>query len=549
MLLEIINKEPLKKSLSIDEIPATIRTDMQKIIAEKCNLDISKSTLNLNKNDCGQIVLTFKKVYDKIQTLNFSLNEVKSLVINNIMSNLFDVWRRCEYSLSFFAAIKQTFSAAIITAVLSRYINNSNIDDILDFFFEKKDKIFSKNRPIKTIALYYYSMFNNGIARFITLIVPILLDMGYKIVVITDDIDEERDYPLPQSENLKRIVIKTPYDNFLGRLEELTNYVNEYKIDLFCSHAYYGKFQPLYQILFFKLLNVPVVMEMHNIFTVIVPFNRKLDKIYRLADAIINLSRTDKTFWSNQGCNCYYIPNPIYKEIVENRTKRDPKVNRKTILWIGQFNNQKQPLEIVPVMKEVVKYIPDAKINVVANPTDKILFEKVQSDIKSNSLEKNVNLCGFHLNVAPFFESADVMLMTSAVEGFPYIVIENKLYELPLVCYELPYLEFFRNGKGYISVRQQDRHAAAMAIVKILTDDDLREKMSIEARESIQPFIDYDIAGAWKKVFDDVEANIRHDEKNFEMEQIELLMMQSLSNQNMQIRYLNNVVNNLKQHK
>ena len=366
--------------------------------------------------------------------------------------------------------------------------------------------------------------------------------MGYKIVLITDDIDEERDYALPKNENLKRVVIQNAYNNFLGRLVELEGYVKEYEIDLFCSHAYYGQFPPLFQILFFKLLNVPVVMEMHNIFTVIVPFSRKLDKVYRLSDGVINLSRVDKLFWDNHGCNCYYIPNPIYKDMVDTNYRRNPRVNRKTILWIGQFNNQKQPLEIVPVMKEVVKYIPDAKMNVVANPTDRQLFEKVQADIKANFLEKNIELCGFHLNVKPFFESADVMLMTSVVEGFPYIVIEDKLYQLPLVCYELPYLEFFRDGKGYISVRQYDRQAAAMAIVKILTDDDLRCKMSVEARESIQQFIDYDIAGDWKQVFDDIESGIRHNEKNFEMEQIELLMMQGLSNQNIQIKYLNSLL-------
>lgn len=540
----MIQNKPLRKPFSINDIPTIIKAEMQQIVSNKCHVDLAKPRLILNDKKSENVILTYKQVYDKVASLNFSPADAKSMIINEIMSDLFNVWFRSDDKVRFFSHLKSNFTTAQLTASIATYMNDSNMDDLLDFFFENKDKIFSVQRKIKTIALYYYSMFNNGIARFLSLIIPIFLDMGYKIVLITDDIDEERDYSLPKNENLKRVVINTPYTNFLGRLEELEGYVKEYEIDLFCSHAYYGQFPPLFQILFFKLLNVPVVMEMHNIFTVIVPFSRKLDKVYRLADGVINLSRVDKVFWDNHGCNCYYIPNPIYKDMVDKNYKRNPRVNRKTILWIGQFNNQKQPLEIVPVMKEVVKYIPDAKMNVVANPTDRQLFEKVQADIKENSLEKNIELCGFHLNVKPFFESADVMLMTSVVEGFPYIVIEDKLYQLPLVCYELPYLEFFRDGKGYISVRQYDRQAAAMAIVKILTDDDLRCKLSVEARESIQQFIDYDIAGAWKQVFGDIEAGIRHNEKNFEMEQIELLMMQGLSNQNTQIRYLNNLLGN-----
>lgn len=547
MLIEIMNNKPLKKPFSVNDISMLTRTEIQKIIYDNCHVDISKAKLVLNEKKTVNVIAVFKQIYDKVDSLNFSPADVKTVILNNIMGNLFEIWFRVEDRVKFFIHIKQAFTSAQIVASLAANLNESNMDNILDFFFENRDKIFERNRPIKTIALYYYSMFNNGIARFLTLIIPIFLNMGYRVVLITDEIDEERDYAIPLNENFKRVVIKTPYTNMLGRLEELANYVKEYEIDLFCSHAYYGQFTPLFQILFFKLLNVPVIIEMHSIFTVIVPFNKKLDKIYRLADGIITLSRIEKMFWANHNCNCYMIFNPIETKMIENRPQRNPHVNRKTILWVGKIANNKQPTEIVPIMKEVVRYIPDVKLDVLADADDKVLFKSIQDDIKTNSLEKNIELCGFHLDVQPFFESADVMLMTSVVEGFSYVVAEGKINAIPLVCYELPYLEFFRQGGGFISVRQYDRHAAAMAIVKILTDDDLRTKLSNEARESIQPFIDYDIAGAWQKVFDDVENNIRHDEKNFEMEQIELLMMQSLSNQNMQIRYMNNVVNSLQQ--
>ena len=544
MLIEMIQNKPLRKPFSINDIPTLIRAEMQQIVSNKCHVDLAKPRLILNEKKSENIIATYKQVYDKVASLNFSPVDAKSMIINEIMSDLFNVWFRSDDKVRFFSHLKGNFTAAQLTAAIANYMNDTNMDDLLDFFFENRDRIFSVKRKIKTIALYYYSMFNNGIARFLTLIIPIFLDMGYKIILITDDIDEEKDYTLPPNDNIKRVVINTPYSDFLGRLEELEGYVKEYEIDLFCSHAYYGQFPPICQILLFKMLNVPTIIEMHSVFTVIVPYNKKLDKIYRLADGIVTLSRVEKMFWANHGCNCYMIFNPIETTMIQNRPVRNPRKNRKTILWIGKIANNKQPTEIIPIMKEVVQYIPDAKINVLADADDKTLFKNMQDSVIANSLEKNINFCGFHKDVQPFFEEADLMLMTSVVEGFSYVVAEGKMNALPLVCYELPYLEFFRRGEGYISVRQYDRHGAAMAIVKILTDDDLRCKMSVEARKSIQQFIDYDIAGAWKQVFSDIEAGIRHDEKNFEMEQIELLMMQGLSNQNMQIRYLNNLLSN-----
>ena len=252
MLVEILQNKPLKTPFSIDDIPKFIRTEMQQIIFDKCNVDLFKIRLILNDKKSENVIATYKQVYDKIFSLNFSPANVKSIITNEIMSDLFNVWSRTEDRVNFFSHMQKHFSAAQLTGAIANYMNDANMDDLLDFFFENRDKIFSVQRKIKTIALYYYSMFNNGIARFITLLTPILLDMGYKVVVITDEIDEERDYPLPQHENLKRVVIRTPYSNFLGRLEELTNCVKDYDIDLFCSHAYYGQFPPIFQILFFK---------------------------------------------------------------------------------------------------------------------------------------------------------------------------------------------------------------------------------------------------------------------------------------------------------
>ena len=97
-----------------------------------------------------------------------------------------------------------------------------------------------------------------------------------------------------------------------------------------------------------------------------------------------------------------------------------------------------------------------------------------------------------------------------------------------MVCYELPYLELLRDGRGYINVAQNDAARAAAAIVEILTDDQLRARLSKDARESIEPFLNYNFADAWKQVFDDVIRNRRRVENNFEFEQIELLLMNEI---------------------
>ena len=329
---------------------------------------------------------------------------------------------------------------------------------------------------------------------------------------------------------LTRIVFKSSPNDLFNRLSELAFYVRQYKIDLFCSHTV-TKILPT--VLMFKFLNVPIVLELHGIFTGYVastheflqPIERNW-KIFRLADGLVVLSRVFERFWKNLGCNAYYIPNPLPPEGFGFR--RDPSVNRKTILWVGRIVEAKGVREIIPIMREVIRKVPNAKLRVLGAVGDPYLFEELKSEIKSARLKKCIEFCGYQLDVRQFYATADVMLTTSPAEGFSFTIAESKLFALPMVCYELPYLELLRSGGGYISVRQGDASTAASAIAEILSNDELRLQMSTAARKSIEPFIGHDFAGDWKRVFDDAINGRRAIDMNFEANQIELLLMNEI---------------------
>ena len=316
----------------------------------------------------------------------------------------------------------------------------------------------------------------------------------------------------------------------MGRLTELEDCINRFKIDVFCSHSVT---RVLPMVLLCKVTGMPLVLELHGIFTTYVASRHALlqprdknHKIIRLADATVVLSRVFETFWRNLGCNAHYIPNPLPLSDIE--FKRDPMVNRKVILWVGRIVEAKGIRAIVPIMREVVRREPQAKLRVLGGMGDEDLFNELLDRIRAEGFEDHIEFCGFHLDVRSFYESADVMLTTSPSEGFSFTIAESKLYSLPLVCYEMPYLELLRDGRGFISVRQGDAIGAAAALVEILNDDRLRVRLSKEARESVEPFLEYDFAGAWKMIFDEAFKGRRVVDKNFEVEQIERLLLHEI---------------------
>ena len=351
------------------------------------------------------------------------------------------------------------------------------------------------------------------------MLIPMYIQQGYRVILFTDISKPELEFELPPpSENFERVNFSTPRSQFLQRLNEFSSLLEKYRVNLIISHMRAGDFPPFIQFLFCKLSGIKIAMELHgSIKHEDFRFPKALS--YSLSDAVIVLSKTRAKFLKNLGVRSYYIPNPINLGGA-NFGGRDSEKISNTILWVGRISADKNPSAVVPIMKEVVAKIPSAKLKILGAANNNAALQSFRDTIKKNNLEENIKLCGYHADTKKFYETADVMLNTSPQEGWSLVIAESKFYELPLVLYELPDNELTQDAKGCISVAQGDYHAAAQAIIKILTDTEFRRKLSAQARESIQPFLNYDICGAWQNLFDELEKDSPQIPRNFYNEQI-----------------------------
>ncbi|MBQ7629468.1 MAG: glycosyltransferase, partial [Selenomonadaceae bacterium] len=347
----------------------------------------------------------------------------------------------------------------------------------------------------------------------------------------------ELEYSLPSNSRFFSRITFKPVNNTLERFDHLYQYFKEYEVDIFISHHVWYK--PALQNIFSKLSSTKILMHFHHELNYHI-FGLNSIFVYRLADGLISLSKTRKEFWKNYDVHSYYLPLPVPIEGAEHFHGRNPKKCSNTILYVGRIAkaDDKNTFAILPILNEVVKVIPNVKLKILGEVYNEEVFVQMKNFIAKNHLEGNVEFCGYQTNVRPFYEESDVILGTSPTEGWSLFVIESKFYELPLVLYELPGVEFLSDGKGYIAVPQGDFRAAVQAILKILTDTDLRCKLSAEARESIQPFLDYDIEGAWKKIFDDLENDAPIPPHNIENEQIQTFLLKEIWKSKMQLQAL-----------
>lgn len=378
-----------------------------------------------------------------------------------------------------------------------------------------------ENKEIKRIAIYYSMMKYGGVGRVISLMLPIYKYMGYEVILITEDMSDV-DYYIPDS--VKRYVV-TRMDVigeeagllFRKHVEEMAHILTQEKIDVLIHHK---SQRPLflYDIILAKLLGIYTVAERHQLFTE--EFCSMHDlfptqvETFKMLDKLIVLSKTDVLYWRSVGVDACYIENPF--NISLSNLKHNP--HNEDIVWIGRLAIvQKQYLDILDIAKEVIVRKPNARFLIYGNGADKEV-ELLNTEIKKRSLTENVFYCGYQTDISQIYENARIHLVTSAFEAFPMGIYESRICGIPLVMYELPYLELLKSGKGYLAADSGNIEAMADNICRILEDKELEKTLQTDAKESVKDFNNDIIYAKWKDLFSEIEQGKKDVTENKEFE-------------------------------
>lgn len=100
------------------------------------------------------------------------------------------------------------------------------------------------------------------------------------------------------------------------------------------------------------------------------------------------------------------------------------------VVGIGRLTMQKDPLEFLRVMKEVIEQNRDVRAIWVGDGELRADFE---NEAKHLGLDKHVSITGWVDDVRPFVAAADVVLSTSRYESFGFLVAEPLLMARPVV--------------------------------------------------------------------------------------------------------------------
>lgn len=412
--------------------------------------------------------------------------------------------------------LKTKYESDSDLSFISNLANNKfqNYKIVSDYF---KKNFNEQNHPheIKNIALYVHKLYNGGSEKVNALLSKLFsLEKNgkrYKVIIVTEIEPSSQDYEIPSG--TIRVVIppfNQPKNNYELRGKALIQLIEDYDIDAFISSDWTNP-DILWDLLTIKSSSrePAFYIHTHSFCSVVWKLRNNISKatwnIYSLADGVITLSETDQIYWINVNPNTYKLYNPADQSInhIKNKWKESPH----HIIWVGRISPEKQPFEMVKIMKNVKNIIPDIICHMIGGE-DEQLSNNLKKYIKENNLSDNIILEGFTSDVDSFYEIADVFVSTSEFEGFPLAYMESASYGIPTVVYDIPWLEYNKFMTGIERVPQLDSEQAANRIISILTDRDKWETNSQLIYESYKKYKNHDFRSDWDEIFSNFERGI-----------------------------------------
>ena len=154
------------------------------------------------------------------------------------------------------------------------------------------------------------------------------------------------------------------------------------------------------------------------------------------------------------------------------------------VVYVGRVKRYKRVDELVKAMSIIKTVIPSVRY-VIAGNGDHDVYRDLKELAKKLGLDKDIEFkeAISEEEKVRYLERAWVYVMTSMKEGFGISALEAQACGTPVVGYRIPGLiDSVRDGETGFLVPDGDRVALAKAVLRILTDKELREEMSRKAK-------------------------------------------------------------------
>lgn len=210
-------------------------------------------------------------------------------------------------------------------------------------------------------------------------------------------------------------------------------------------------------------------------------FLRKLHSL----DKLITLCDISTTEAINEGFNkdmIKVIPNGV--NTIQFKPSLSKKSSKTTLIYVGRLVRTKGVHILLKAFHQVLEKGISADLHIAGDGPEK---ETLQSLARDLEITDRIYFYGSVDNVAPLLQKSDIFVLPSSVEGLPNALLEAMACGLAVVTTRIGgNTQVIENGINGLLIDPDSSHQLTNALMKILKEKTLSEKLGQNARKTIE---------------------------------------------------------------
>lgn len=255
---------------------------------------------------------------------------------------------------------------------------------------------------------------------------------------------------------------------------------------------------------------IPMVVESHSICLRTIEdgrywLQRKWNKHLYLTplskvDVIVALTEGDANEWRKIHPHVVVIPNIVHLNKGTASTLKN-----KRVIWVGRFDYQKRPLEMVKIWEKIQPQFPDWQLDIYGEGEQR---NELENDVRSSGMNIVVHQPTEH--IFDCYRESSILVSTSLFEPFGLVIPEAMICGLPVVSFDCPYgpASIISDGENGFLIPCGDKTAFADKLSLLMSSRDLRINMGKAGIMASKRYEVTQIMPLWIKLFERLLHNL-----------------------------------------
>lgn len=344
-------------------------------------------------------------------------------------------------------------------------------------------------------------------------------EMKWEVVIVTTDQEGKPPfYPFPEQVRMVDLNVNYARDNDKGVFRKITGYLQRKKlhrqrltqllmsekpdvvVSLYPSESSFipdipdgsKKVLEIHYCKFFRLQ-----YGRHGLLGLIDRLRTRQDEhIARKFDRFVVLTHEDRGYWGTMP-NIEVIPNAAMF-----MGTRQADMTNKRILAVGRLDYQKgfdRLLEAWHIVQQHPEF-SDWRLDIFGQGE---WHDRLEQTIRRYGLEQQTAINPPTSDIGSEYARSSMLVMSSNYEGFPMVMIEAMAGGLPVVAFDFlcgP-KDIIRHEQNGLIVPNGNIPALAKAMMQLMASEQLRQKLSVNARKITQTYSEEQVMKQWVGLF------------------------------------------------